>query len=348
MGPVLCQVAQHFPSHKPYLQHRCSTATPRPTRTRLPTRTALPTTATEFPWPELTAYLPLPSDVSQCAQVSYRVNLNSATLSCTLWAGGSFSITIEVSELLYSDKSLQLSSSLVPIDVPLIGQGSVGGVSASGNSITTLFYKKNARVTIVYNVRSVTKINNGVPLANWMDQKIPDEVRAPKTYRFPTTANLALAGRYFSGVRFEVLNQGNSSSNSDFPQGSSICMYVAPATTDYQQLWSVVLYDVKNERILKKICMNYILKNCVGSWIRPTQPVNLLQVTLMRFGLQWVVIGSQPSIYDQVTSAGRSRNGWETRLPIHAALQLTQVAAEVRVFDARFHSHPITAQKCLY
>ena len=241
------------------------TITPRPTRTRFPTRTPLPPTATEFPWPELSAYLPLPGDAPQCSRMSYQVNLSSASMSCSLWAGGSSSISIEVSGRAYDDRALQLSSSLAPIDLPLVGQGSAAGVSPNGNSITALFYKHTAKVTVVYNSNKQAQINNVLPFLTWMDKKVPDELKAPRTYRFPDTENLALSSQYFSGVRFEVLNQGISSDAAEFPQGSSICLYVAPKTGDYQQLWSVVLYDVKKDQVLKKYMYEMYTQKLCGN-----------------------------------------------------------------------------------
>lgn len=253
------------------------TTTPDPSRATAISAMAQTAQATEVlptpaPGQELTAYLPRLADLPQCRNLDYVVTLTSARASCSLEPRGSLSITLTASPAPYAPKSLTLPAAYKPVQFDTIGDASIAGVNATGDAMMVAFIKLQLRVTLTYStpnqaVDSVTVRS----VARLLEAKTPESSQPPLALSFTENQNLENKGLYFSAIHFSLINNGQYRFTSNYQEGDRVCVYAAPRQRDYGLLWTIVLYDLQTEQVVKKMLRGMYAQNLCGG-LEPDYP----------------------------------------------------------------------------
>ena len=247
------------------------TATPDPYRATAVIELALTafpgeTLPTANPGEELVVYLPRLSDLPQCQSLDYVVALTSARAVCNIIPQGNISITVFAADKVYAESSLSLPTGYTAVEHNPIGQASIVGTSERGDAVTVTFIKKQMRVFLSYSTPKLPvdplKV---IDIARRIERGLPESSPPPLALSFPEEPKLDKRADYFSAVQVSLITNGRYHFSSEFNKGDRICVYVAPLRTDYDQLWTIVLYDVQQEQVVKKMLRGMYAQNvCSG------------------------------------------------------------------------------------
>jgi len=279
-----CAIAPEAPTFTPiaFTPIAASTQTQTPSRpfweldsTRDPNRgtavsallqtTAPLVTPTPLPGQELIAYLPRPADLPECQAINYVVALTSAQAACSLIPRGSLSISIISSPAPYAAKSLALPAAYQPVQFETLGQASIAGVNEQGDAMTVAFITRQVRVSLTYNTpKQEVNPTTVLLIARKIEEKVPASSPPPLALSFPENRQLEKKATYFSTINFSLITDGQYRYSSDFKQGDRVCVYAAPVRRAYDQLWTIVLYDLQKEQVLKKMVRGMYAQSVCG------------------------------------------------------------------------------------
>lgn len=237
-------------------------------------QTAFPDAAvpTQEPGEELSVYLPILEELPQCLSLDYVVQLTSARAVCSLIPQGSLSITVFAADKAYAESSLSLPTGYKEVAHDPIGQASIAGTSERGDTVTITLFKKQMRVFLSYTTpRMPVDPLQVLAIARRMERKLPESSPPPLALSFPEEPRLEKKADYFSAIQVSLITNGRYHFSSEFNKGDRICVYVAPLRTDYDQLWTIVLYDLQTEQVVKKMLRGMYAQN-VCSGLEPDYP----------------------------------------------------------------------------
>lgn len=273
--PVFVPTSDPIQGHsKPFWE---LTATPDPNRATAVSelvQTALPLEelATADPGQELIAYLPRLTDLPQCQSLDYVIQTTNARAVCNIIPQGSISVTIMASPTPYTANSLSLPTAYQAVDHDTIGQASVAGTSERGDGVTVLFIKKQIKVFLSYSTpNQVADPETVLKIARLVERNVPESSPPPLTLSFPDNQQLERKAAYFSAIQLSLITNGRYHFSSDFKQGDQICVYIAPLKTAYDELWTIVLYDLQKNQVVKKMMRGMYAQN-VCSGLEPEYP----------------------------------------------------------------------------
>lgn len=233
-------------------------------------------TPTPIPGEELTAYLPGLADLPQCQSINYSVALNSAQATCALQPRGSLSISILSSPTPYAPKSLTLPAAYQPIQFDTLGYASIAGVNQQGDALMVAFITSRIRVTLTYSTpKQAVDQRTVLAVARKVAEKVPESSPPPLALSFPDNQHLENRELYFSAIHFSLYGDGQYRYTSDYKQGDQVCAYVAPSRRAYDQFWTIVLYDLQKEQVLKKMVRGMYPQNLCG--LSPDYPKDTYQ-----------------------------------------------------------------------
>ncbi len=222
-------------------------------------------TPTPLPGQELIAYLPRPADLPECQAINYVVALTSAQAACSLIPRGSLSISIISSPAPYAAKSLALPAAYQPVQFETLGQASIAGVNEQGDAMTVAFITRQVRVSLTYNTpKQEVNPTTVLLIARKIEEKVPASSPPPLALSFPENRQLEKKATYFSTINFSLITDGQYRYSSDFKQGDRVCVYAAPVRRAYDQLWTIVLYDLQKEQVLKKMVRGMYAQSVCG------------------------------------------------------------------------------------